>query len=120
MKRWGSENAYRASYIIWFYEINITGEDAISVDNFIITVYCLVDDLLKNVMGNQKLRQRGFQPSLSDSEMIMMEIVAEFLGIDTDKGAWVNHDCFTTLILSNPSNGMYDRCRSSVKSNVTR
>ncbi len=59
-----------------------------SIDNFIITVYCLVDDLSKNILGNQKLRQRGFNPHLSDSEIITMEIVAEFLGIDTDKGAW--------------------------------
>jgi Transposase DDE domain len=59
-----------------------------SIEDFIITVYCLVDETVKNVIGNQKLRQRGFQPSLSDSEVITMEVVAEFLGIDTDKGAW--------------------------------
>ena len=43
--------------------------------------------MLKSVM-QQKLRQRGFKPGLSDSEMITIEIVAEFLSIDTDKGAW--------------------------------
>ncbi|MES2997867.1 MAG: hypothetical protein V4700_00880 [Pseudomonadota bacterium] len=59
-----------------------------SIEEFIISVYCLVDELLKNVGGQKKLRQRGFQPGLSDSEMISMEIIAEFLGIDTDKGAW--------------------------------
>lgn len=59
-----------------------------SIEEFIISVYCLVDELLKNVEGRQKLRQRGFQPGLSDSEMISLEIIAEFLGIDTDKGAW--------------------------------
>jgi len=59
-----------------------------SMEDFIIAVYCLVDKSLKNVMGKQRLRQRGFQPSLSDSEMITMETIAEFLGIDTDKGAW--------------------------------
>lgn len=59
-----------------------------SMENFIIAVYCLVDELLKNVAGKQKLRQRGFQPGLSDSEMITMETIAEFLGVDTDKGAW--------------------------------
>jgi hypothetical protein len=40
------------------------------------------------VFGNDKLRKRGFNPALSDSEMITIEIIAEFLGIDTDKGAW--------------------------------
>lgn len=59
-----------------------------SLEDFIISTYCLVDETLKNLMGTLKLRQRGFEPSLSDSEMITMEIVAEFLGIDTDKGAW--------------------------------
>jgi hypothetical protein len=59
-----------------------------SMEDFIIAVYCLVDELLKNVIRNKKLRGRGFQPRLSDSEMITMEIIAKFLGIDTDKGAW--------------------------------
>lgn len=59
-----------------------------SLEDFIITVYCLVDGTMEKLSTGQKLRQRGFEPSLSDSEMITMEIVAEFLGIDTDKGAW--------------------------------
>jgi hypothetical protein len=59
-----------------------------SLEDFIITVYCWVDEGLKNVLGTRRLRQRGFSPGLSDGEMITMEIVAEFLGIDTDKGAW--------------------------------
>lgn len=59
-----------------------------SMEDFIINVFCLVDDSLKNVLKSQKLRQRGFEPSLSDSEIITMEVVAEFQGIDTDKGAW--------------------------------
>jgi hypothetical protein len=62
-------------------------EKAMSIEDFIIAVYCLVEDMLKNLWTN-KLRRRGFEPNLSDSEMITMETVAEFLGIDTDKGAW--------------------------------
>lgn len=58
------------------------------MQDFIISAYCLVDDVLKKSLKDQKLRKRGFKPSLSDSEMITMEVVAEFLGIDTDKGAW--------------------------------
>jgi IS5 family transposase len=71
-----------------FPKTQITKEKVMSMENFIIAVYCLVDELLKNVAGKQKLRQRGFQPGLSDSEMITMETIAEFLGVDTDKGAW--------------------------------
>jgi hypothetical protein len=58
------------------------------MEDFIITVYCLVDATLKNLLGSQKLRHRGFEPKLSDSEVITMEVIAEFLSIDTDKGAW--------------------------------
>lgn len=58
-----------------------------SIEDFIITVYCLVDEMLKLVV-KQKLRHRGFEPHLSDAEILTMEIIAEFLGIDTDKGAW--------------------------------
>jgi hypothetical protein len=58
------------------------------VEDFIITVYCLVDDILNKGLNGNRLRNRGFEPALSDSEMITMEVVAEFQGIDTDKGAW--------------------------------
>lgn len=59
-----------------------------SIENFIINVYCLVDEMQKNIVNGIKLRKRGFMPKLSDSEMITMQITSEFLGIDTDKGAW--------------------------------
>jgi hypothetical protein len=49
---------------------------------FIINVFCLVDDWLQ---GEPKLRQRGPQPVLADSEVLTIEIVGEFLGIDSEK-----------------------------------
>jgi len=48
----------------------------------------MVDDALKIMTQGQRLRQRGFAPALTDSEVITLEIVGEFLGIDTDKGIW--------------------------------
>jgi hypothetical protein len=54
--------------------------------NFIIAVFCLVDDEYKKIPT--PLRTRGFAPSLSDSEVMTMEIVGEFLEVDTDKGIW--------------------------------
>ncbi len=33
-------------------------------------------------------RTRGFAPSLTDAEVMTMEIVGEFPGIDTDKEIW--------------------------------
>lgn len=52
------------------------------ITTFIISVYCIVDDFLKG----KRLRQRGPKPTLSDSEVLTMEIVGEYLGIDTDSG----------------------------------
>lgn len=51
---------------------------------FLVTVFCLVDDWLKG----QRIRQGGPQPQLSDSEVLTIEIVGEFMGIDTDKGLY--------------------------------
>lgn len=59
-----------------------------STEDFIITVFCCVDDLWSQITQGKKIRLRGFSPSLSDSEVITMEIVGEFLRIDTDKGIW--------------------------------
>ena len=52
------------------------------LNTFIVSVFCLVDDQLKG----RRIRQRGPTPKLSDSEVLTIEIVGEFLGIDTDKG----------------------------------
>ena len=53
--------------------------------DFIITVFCKIDDMLKNILKDKRLRQRGPQPKLSDSELITMEVVGEFLGKDCDE-----------------------------------
>jgi hypothetical protein len=54
--------------------------------DFIITVFCLIDDEYKKIP--KRIRQRGFNPALSDSEVMTMEVVGEFFGIDRDKGIW--------------------------------
>jgi len=59
-----------------------------SIEDFIISVFCQVDDELNALLQNKPLRQRGFVPMLADSEVITMEIVGEFLGYDSDKGMW--------------------------------
>ncbi len=53
-------------------------------EDYIIKVYCLVDDMLKKLVKIQ-LRQRGPSPKLSDAEVITMEIVGESKGLDKDK-----------------------------------
>ena len=59
-----------------------------SIDDFIISVFCLVDDELEKILRGKKLRQRGPGPGLRDSEVITVEIVGEFLGMDCDKTIW--------------------------------
>jgi len=59
----------------------------VDLSTFIIGVFCLVDD---RIGGRQRsYRRRGPSPKLSDSEVMTMEIVGEFLGIDTDKGIYL-------------------------------
>lgn len=59
-----------------------------SIEEFIIAVFCCVDDLLKEITQGQSIREKGFAPALADSEVITMEIVAEYQGIDADQAIW--------------------------------
>ena len=59
------------------------------LSTFIIAVFCLIDDWLKG----KKLRQRGPYPQLSDAEVLTIEVVGEFLGIDTEKGLYKYFRC---------------------------
>jgi hypothetical protein len=52
----------------------------VDLSTFIVAVFCLVDDRLKE----QRIRSRGPTPTLYDSEVLTIEIVGEFLGIDED------------------------------------
>ena len=56
------------------------------ITTFIVSVFCLIDDWLQD----KKLRERGPAPRMRDSEVLTMEIVGEFLGIDTDKGIYLH------------------------------
>jgi hypothetical protein len=54
------------------------------IEDLLIAVYCLIDELFKSVTQNVKLRTRGCAPKLADTEVITIEIVGEFLGLDSD------------------------------------
>jgi hypothetical protein len=51
------------------------------LNTFIVAVFCLIDDRLKE----RRIRSRGPAPTLTDSEVITIELVGEFLGLDEDK-----------------------------------
>ena len=57
-------------------------------EEFIIEVYCLVDDFFRDLTKSKRLRQRGPDPALTDVEIITMQIVGEFLVMDGDKNIW--------------------------------
>jgi hypothetical protein len=55
------------------------------LETLIVAVFCLVDDFVGDLGRGRKLRQRGPRPILADSEVLAVEIVGEFLGLDTDQ-----------------------------------
>jgi hypothetical protein len=57
----------------------------VDLNTFITAVFCLADDWLQ---GQEPPRRRGPAPELSDSEVLTIEIVGEFLGIDAEKGLY--------------------------------
>ena len=58
------------------------------LDEFIITAFCMIDDTMKQLFANTRLRQRGPAPALSDSETLTMEIVGEYLSLNQDKAIY--------------------------------
>jgi hypothetical protein len=53
----------------------------VDLSTFIVAVFCLIDDRLT---GLGRLRARGPAPTLADSEVLTIEVVGEFLGLDED------------------------------------
>jgi hypothetical protein len=61
------------------------GGCGVDLDTYIVKVFCMIDDVMKILYQDQKLRARGSEPILSDSEVITIETVGEYLGFDQDK-----------------------------------
>lgn len=60
-------------------------------EDYLLHLFYLVDtqlEALKLEKGLPRLRSRGPQPVLHDSEVITMELAGEFRGIDTDEGIY--------------------------------
>ncbi len=55
------------------------------LDDLIVSVYCLLDDELQEWLSGRTLRQRGPKPTLSDAEVLSIEVVGEYLGFSEDK-----------------------------------
>jgi hypothetical protein len=66
-------------------------EEAMTYEDYLLELFYLIDtelEALKLALGVPRLRGRGPEPKLHDSEVITMELAGEFLGLDTDKGIW--------------------------------
>ena len=58
------------------------------LDEMIISMFVIIDDEIKTACQRlhvPRLRQRGPAPKLADAEVLAMECVGEFLGLDADK-----------------------------------
>src|SRR5688572_30586398 len=64
-----------------------TEEAAMTVTDYLLEVFYLIDTEL-GAMNLPRLRGRGPDPTLADSEVLTMELAGEFFGIDTDRGIW--------------------------------
>lgn len=58
------------------------------IEEFIIAVFVTIDAHLEALLKRHPPRSRGFAPGLSDSEVLTLEIVGEFLGYHSDTGIW--------------------------------
>src|SRR3954462_3970307 len=56
------------------------------LETLIVAVFCLVDDFVRDLCRECRLRQRGPAPVLADSEGLTVEVVGGVLGRDTDRG----------------------------------
>ncbi len=52
------------------------------LETCMVATYCLIDDAMATVLAGHRLRQRGPMPVLADSEVLTMDVVGEFLGLD--------------------------------------
>ncbi len=50
----------------------------LDMDTFLVTVYCIVDDLYMEHCAPQKPVRRGAKPNLADSEVLTLMVLEQF------------------------------------------
>lgn len=74
------------------------------LNDYIIVMFCLLDDLYKNFIKKHKIRKAGFNPILQDSEIITMLIIGETLNLADNKQIWLyfkaNHQDYFPAIMN--------------------
>jgi hypothetical protein len=56
-----------------------------NLDDFIITCFYLIDEMMPRATKGKRLRARGPMPKLADSEVVTIEVVATYLGLSQDQ-----------------------------------
>jgi hypothetical protein len=56
-----------------------------NLDDFIITCFYLIDEMMPTTTKGKRLRTRGPMPKLADSEVVTIEVVATYLGLSQDQ-----------------------------------
>jgi hypothetical protein len=61
-----------------------------TLEHFIIAVYCWIEENWNACIGDSRLRKAGFPPSLRDAEALTIAVVGECLGLTADKHIWLH------------------------------
>jgi hypothetical protein len=56
-----------------------------NLDDFIITCFYVIDEMVPTVTKGKRLRARGPMPKLADSEVVTIEMVGTYLGLSQDQ-----------------------------------
>jgi hypothetical protein len=59
------------------------------LSDYIINVFCIIDDIYLELFGTKGVRKAGYAPYLGDSEIISMLMVGELLGMSDNKKIWL-------------------------------
>ena len=60
-----------------------------SLEDLIITVYYSIEEIYQETTKGINLRARGSAPALTDTEVLTMLVVGEYLGLGSDKKIWL-------------------------------
>jgi len=59
-------------------------ETALDLDTLIVTTFCTLDDLMTETFRDRRVRERGPQPTMADSEVLTIEVIGEYLELGKD------------------------------------
>lgn len=59
-----------------------------SMDRDLVWLYCVIEDVVRQILGETRLRSRGPTPELTDVESLTIEIFGETLGLNSDASIW--------------------------------